>query len=1096
MIDPSGSSTPAITGLHKPPLIRAASGLPLPVSTLTSTSPPSAFASQPPMPIVKARDHEVEKVRKKAKRRSSSVIKRKKRGVNEPVRKEEDDVELGHMGGSGTGKTLIFAPDSWKVRLKRWGRKVFYASTPSDSLQNTLTADSTSYGSSDWEDKQYRKSERLKEEDEDQEWKVDNVVVDSNYDEITSRAESTRDDSESRSVTGGQPAHSEISESLGRVHYWRTWRALAHHVNEFFNPKFDIPEWEEKFQKERWHTYKFFAWFACAFLIVNWILYLILNHSHTLYEKIAYYGIGTALTVPLPFLIAANGPRKHPMKFQVLVMFSSWFWGVSEVIEIYECHFFPNHKACHGKDFLFMMTYSIALPTLALFSFNQKRFFYLFGATVQFLLICILILPRQKIFTRNGVSFVLFVFFFSVLHYLQEQVDRRGFSSKTELARSWRAQQRAQIAERAAADSKKKFVSYIFHEVRVPLNSAMLAFQNLEVNDVFKHCLGKDQEVEVHALLGSLKAMKTVLDDVLDFNRMDAGKFISNPAPFHFHRSIEAMLGTLKSAASAKNLKLHIDFDERIDKVVSKRPGQEKGAMVVGDVMRLRQVITNLTSNAAKFTPEGKGSIRVKTELIYPTPEHPHPPGPEETQEEERKGIQFLDAGGESSLLTRLNLATKVKDFAASASAWTDGGEEQEQRMVTASARPEDGVGINDEVRRSSMIVKISVTDAGPGIRPSDLHESKLFSPYSQARLGRESNTGSGLGLAIVRQIVTLMGGRLGVKSQRNSGSTFWVEFMYRLATKEEVERQRQLGKDSFLPYTLEEDDATTPNESPLTNRNTSLPSPPFPSPVFSRASTTTMTNTTDPNDSQADLLSRMRIVEEPSQAHEKVVEREKADIELRPLTPPLAVHLPHRPHSEPIPPDVPPNEVEVGKLVVKRAGSGGSDREILSAGAPERQPTTPTPAVQKLQVLVVDDDPLTRTLMSRMLTKLGCEVTQAEDGKQAYDLLMFPKYFDMVTLDNMMPVMTGEQTIKKLRSMGRTDFVVGATGNALREDQTGYIKAGANQVLTKPVLIKDVKAMLQIAQSNRGIHPCPQPTFDDELVVAEPPTSEDNAGS
>ncbi|KAH8930691.1 hypothetical protein BT69DRAFT_1291703 [Atractiella rhizophila] len=428
----------------------------------------------------------------------------------------------------------------------------------------------------------------------------------------------------------------------------------------------------------------------------------------------------------------------------------------------------------------------------------------------------------------------------------------------------------------------------------------------------------------------------------------------------------------------------------------------------------------------AKFTPEGKGAIRVKTEPIYPTAEHPHPPDPEETQEEERKGIQFLDACGESSLLTRLNLAMKVKDFAASASAWTDGGEEQEQRMVTASARPEDGVGINDEVRRSSMIVKISVTDAGPGIRPSGIAE---LLPWVK----RGICTKATYSRLILKQ-VTLMGGRLGVKSQRNSGSTFWVEFMYRLRTKEEVERQRQLGKDSFLPYTLDEDDATTPNESPLTNRNTSLPSPPFPSPVFSRASRTTMTNTTDPNDSQADLLSRKRIVEEPEKAHEKGVEREKADIELRPLTPPLAVHLPHRPHSEPIPPDVPPNEVEVGKLVVKRAGSGGS----FSGG-----------------------------------------------WVRSDDLLMFPKYFDMlklglkVTLDNMMPVMTGEQTIKKLRSMGRTDFVVGATGNALREDQTGYIKAGANQ-----------------ATPNRGIHPCPQPTFDDELVVVEPPASEGNAGS
>lgn len=54
------------------------------------------------------------------------------------------------------------------------------------------------------------------------------------------------------------------------------------------------------------------------------------------------------------------------------------------------------------------------------------------------------------------------------------------------------------------------------------------------------------------------------------------------------------------------------------------------------------------------------------------------------------------------------------------------------------------------------------------------------------------------------------------------------------------------------------------------------------------------------------------------------------------------------------------------------------------------------------------------------------------------------PKHFDIVTLDNAMPVMTGEQAIKHFRKAGRSDLVVGATGNALKGDQTAYLRVSS----------------------------------------------------
>ena len=62
------------------------------------------------------------------------------------------------------------------------------------------------------------------------------------------------------------------------------------------------------------------------------------------------------------------------------------------------------------------------------------------------------------------------------------------------------------------------------------------------------------------------------------------------------------------------------------------------------------------------------------------------------------------------------------------------------------------------------------------------------------------------------------------------------------------------------------------------------------------------------------------------------------------------------------------------------------------------------------------------------------------------------PQYFDMVSLDNAMPIMTGQAAVKRFRAKGRMDFVVGATGNALKNDQIAYLEAGADHVLSKPV--------------------------------------------
>lgn len=118
------------------------------------------------------------------------------------------------------------------------------------------------------------------------------------------------------------------------------------------------------------------------------------------------------------------------------------------------------------------------------------------------------------------------------------------FALRQQLKIQYRATQSAQVMERRAADSKKRFVSYstfipfshsrhvtklilllslVFHEVRVPLNTALLAVQNLQGENVFEH-VQQDQAEMFDGLVSSLSMMEKVLNDVLSFNRMESGK--------------------------------------------------------------------------------------------------------------------------------------------------------------------------------------------------------------------------------------------------------------------------------------------------------------------------------------------------------------------------------------------------------------------------------------------------------------------------------------------------------------------------------------------------------------------------------------------
>lgn len=162
------------------------------------------------------------------------------------------------------------------------------------------------------------------------------------------------------------------------------------------------------------------------------------------------------------------------------------------------------------------------------------------------------------------------------------------------------AKRDAQTATRKAEDAvkaKQQFLSNMSHEIRTPMN-AIIGFTKV----VLKTELNAKQKEYLTAIKMSGDALIVLINDILDLAKVDAGKMTFEQIPFKMETSIFAMLHLFETKIQEKNLKLKIEYDKNIPRVL------------LGDPVRLHQVILNLVSNAVKFT--NKGCITVNVKLI------------------------------------------------------------------------------------------------------------------------------------------------------------------------------------------------------------------------------------------------------------------------------------------------------------------------------------------------------------------------------------------------------------------------------------------------------------------------------------------------
>lgn len=286
----------------------------------------------------------------------------------------------------------------------------------------------------------------------------------------------------------------------------------------------------------------------------------------------------------------------------------------------------------------------------------------------------------------------------SEIEHRGEQLEQANSELEQRVKARTEALETALTLANEANQAKAEFLAVMSHEVRTPLNGVIGFAELLKLNQ-----LDNDSRETVDLLNDSAQALLALLNQILDFSKLDADKIELEHQHIELASFMRSVVETNRAKADRKGLKLQLtlhDYD----------------GCISGDALRLRQILNNLIDNAIKFTHEGRVDIDVSTH----------------------------QSDGEDWL-------------------------------------------------------SFEVSDTGSGINSSKLKQ--IFSPFAQADSSvTRKYGGTGLGLAICAQLIKLMKGHYGVKSEEEQGSLFWFKLpLKKLEKPAEADPKQALSSETTV---------------------------------------------------------------------------------------------------------------------------------------------------------------------------------------------------------------------------------------------------------------------------------------------------------
>ncbi|KAK6912452.1 Histidine kinase/HSP90-like ATPase [Dillenia turbinata] len=304
----------------------------------------------------------------------------------------------------------------------------------------------------------------------------------------------------------------------------------------------------------------------------------------------------------------------------------------------------------------------------------------------------------------------------------------------------------------------KQMLATMSHEIRSPLTGVVSMAEILSTTK-----LDREQRQLLDVMLSSGDLVLQLINDILDLSKVESGVMKLEATKF---RPREVVKHVLQTAAASLQKMLTLEGHVAEDVPVE----------VIGDVLRIRQILTNLISNAIKFTHEGK--VEIKLYVVQ-----------DPCSGEKSNGMLSVDPSSASEEVLKEAeqlISQHAGDFASDCKKH---GENRSGKITLGDGTPgHSGVSLStigdDELSNpteTTVWIRCDVRDTGIGIPEKAL--PSLFKKYMQVSADHARKYGgTGLGLAICKQLVELMGGQLTVFSQEHNGSTFTFVLPYKVS--------------------------------------------------------------------------------------------------------------------------------------------------------------------------------------------------------------------------------------------------------------------------------------------------------------------------